>query len=348
MNRFLTLFAILALLLAPAGCAGPLRQQFDTYARTGDWARAEQDLRTAMQTHPDDPELAYLLGRVYGRQARFDEMARAFEASLSMSTRYAAEIDRYRDIFALEQRNHGVELYDRGEYEAAIRQLREIGTIRKGETRHLPVLGLCYAALDRTDEAERVLRRSAEVDADPTALAELVRLESLAGDTPAVIEFSRRLLDRDPDRLDILPALAAAYETEGKDAEAVETYRKILEAEPENRAALHDLARILARLGRPAEAVPVVEALVRLEPNDPAHRFTRCALLYDAERFEEALGCFEAYEAARPGDPETIEYLFVLNRALGHRDEARRLRDRLRAAGHADPPTADPRDGQDQ
>lgn len=321
--------ALLSLSLVLAGCAGPHRRQFDIYARTGDWAHAEHALRSALRADPGDPELYFLLGRVHGRQGAFADMARAFERSLSISTRYGDEIDRYRDIFALEQLNRGIELYGRGEYEAAVRELREVETIRNGETLHLPALGLCYVALGRIDEAERVLRIPAEVDGDETALAELVRLNALSGDSPGVIEFARRLLDVDPDRREVLPALAAAYEAEGMDGEAAGVYREILEAEPDNRPARYNLARVLARLGRPAEALPLVEELSRLEPDDPRHRYTICALLYDDGRFPDALECFEAYAAEHPGDRETVEYLYALNRALGRREEALRLRDRL-------------------
>jgi Flp pilus assembly protein TadD len=329
LTRFSAFIALFSLSLALTGCAGPHRRHFDIYARTGDWAQAEQTLRRALQTDPDDPELYFLLGQAHGRQGEFADMDMAFERSLSISARYGAEIDRYRDIFALERLNRGIELYDRGEYEAAVRELREIETIRKGETRHLPALGLCYIALGRTDEAERVLRIPAEVDGDETALAELVRLNALEGDSPEVIIFARRLLDRNPARREVLPALAAAYEAEGMDEEAAGAYREILEAEPENRSARYNLARILARLGRPAEALPHIEELARLEPDETRHRYTICALLYDDGRLPEALACFEAYAADHPGDRETIEYLYALNRALGRRDEARRLRDRL-------------------
>ncbi len=333
MNSSPVKIALIVLSLMSLSCSSYYRQKYDFYHRISDWEGAEKALQSGLVSDPGNPEIHFLLGQAYGHQGKYEEMDGAFRNSVSISSRYADEIDRYREYFVLEQLNRGIELYNRGSYREAAVELDRVGTIRGEETRHHKYLGLCYSRLGELETARDFLVMSVEQDGDLESSIELARVCDRLGDSEKVIEVTEGLLGSDPDRIDLLVLIAAAYEREVRYQEAISTYRRILELEPYDTSARYNLALLLSTTGRKEEAIPVVEELNRLEPENRRLRNTICSLLYDTGQYEESLSCFEEYMESYPDDREALEYMYILSRELERWDEARRIRAELDQEG---------------
>ncbi len=319
------------------GCASGHLREYELYSRLDDWESAEQSLRKELDEHPDNPELYYLLGRVSGNRGEFAELDAAFRKSLAISDIYAGDIEDQREFFVRETLNRGIEFYNGGDYLEASRVLEEVDTIREGESSHLPYLGICYSALGKDLDARRVLRLSTELNGDELSAEELVFVEQRLRDNAGVIEAGERFLQHSPGNLEVLSALAMAYQEESSDSEAIETYRNILRLDPGNTSARYNMILLLSGERRYQDAVSMLNDLEALEPDNTSLRFNACSLLYDAGRLEESLECFEEYEREYPGDPDALEYLFVLNTDLNRQDRLRELYrelSRLSRPGH--------------
>jgi len=326
LTRWFVEVILVFLLFSVPGCASYYRQQYDLYSRISDWEGAEQALREGLVSNPDDPEIYFLLGQVYGHRGKFTELDMAFNRSLAISKDLEGDIDRYREVTARQQVNRGIELYNQGQYQQAIDILSEVMTIRKDEPHHYQYLGLCYSALGEYEEAKQHLMLSMELNGDELSMLELTRLNHVMGDARGVIQVSERFLSRHKERIEILRPLAMAYESEGRYSEAVSTYREILKVDPDDQSARFNLALLLSRKGKTSEAIPLMEEFNDLEPGNPELRFKICSLLYETGRYEESLACFQEYSEDNPGDLEALEYLFVLNWNLGRWEDTRGLR----------------------
>jgi tetratricopeptide (TPR) repeat protein len=329
LNRSRVKIALVILSLVSLSCTSYYRQQYEFYNRINDWEAAEKTLCGGLESDPDNPEIHFLLGRVYGHWGKFEEMDTAFQRSLAISVRYKDKIERYREFFVLEQLNKGIELYNQGSYRYAVNELSWVGTISREETGHHKYLGLSYSRLEEFEMAKDFLVLSVDQNGDLESKEELARVYSRLSNSAGVIEVAEELLDTDPNRIDFLNLLASAYEGESLYSEAVSTYYRILELETYNTTARYNLALLLSRLGRKEEAVPIIVELSRLEPENRQIRNTICSLLYDIGKYEESLSCFMEYLDSYPDDVEAMEYMFILSRELNRWEEAKRLRAKL-------------------
>jgi tetratricopeptide (TPR) repeat protein len=326
LTRWYVEVILVFLLFSVPGCASYYRQQYDLYSRIGDWEGAEQALREGLVSNPNDPEIYFLLGQVYGHRGKYTELDMAFSRSLTISKDLEGDIDRYREVTARRQVNRGIELYNQGQYRQAIHVLSEVMKIRKDETQHYPYLGLCYSALGEYAESKRHLILSMELNGDELSMLELTRLNHVMGDSRGVIQVSERFLSHHTERIEILRPLAMAYESEGLYSDAVSTYREILKVDPDDQSARFNLALLLSKQGHTSEAIPLMEELKSQGLGDPELRFKICSLLYETGRYEASLVCFQEYSESNPGDLEALEYLFVLNWNLGRWGDIRGLR----------------------
>jgi len=336
---------ILLLSLLAISCVSHYSQKYDFYYRLNDWENAETDLRKDLTSDPDNPEIHFLLGQVYGHSGDFENMDRSFERASSISKRYVLEIDQFRELFDLEQLKKGLEAYNIGEFERAIEELRFIKNIKKDETRHHKFLGFAFSKLEQYEEARINLELAVDLTDDFEAKLELARVYDLTGESQGIIDITGEALESSPLDADLLTLRAMAYERLGLYSDAVSTYYDILQIDPQATTARHNLALLLSRTERQAEAIPIFEQLYRedtgnISGNDSL-KYTICSLLYETEQYQTCLACFKEYLLNNPGDREALEHLFVLNRKLQNWDDAKNIRQQLKRLGQTDPVNID-------
>jgi glycosyltransferase involved in cell wall biosynthesis len=113
--------------------------------RKGDFETAEHALAEALNSDPDDPELFYLRGMLYGSQFRFHEAVQAFKRTLAISSDHAAALFETGMIEMMLCRfNRASELFERAKrkkYRLAETNsyLREIQRVKKVSDARLSV-----------------------------------------------------------------------------------------------------------------------------------------------------------------------------------------------------------------
>lgn len=157
------------------------------------------------------------------------------------------------------------------------------------------------------------------------ALAE----ETTLGNPAAAIELYKRVLDRDPERLDALSQLARLQSTHGDPEGALATLqalRERSEGEQRTTAELGMVSLWIERLGRPHEALGTLEHLLDAAPQDPeVMRLVRAALSFDSARTEAAMLLERVAENAetREARAEMLQSLIDVSRGVAALGEAR-------------------------
>lgn len=163
-------------------------------------------------------------------------------------------------------------------------------------------------------------------------LAKAVALHQ-SGDTIGAIHYYEAVLAKQPERVEALSNLGAAYMKLGRFEEAIARYRKALVVAPEVVGVRLNLGLAFYKADRVDEAAPEFEAVIERSPQHPAATLllADCRLrMGDRQRVIELLSPLEA----QFGDDRLFAYL--LGTALietGDLDRGQRVIDRLFRAG---------------
>lgn len=212
-------------------------------------------------------------------------VGRTTEAVLHL--RLAADLEPEMRSLAL---NNIAEIHiQRGEYDQALRILREAASDERGQysSAIYTSMGHCHQALGQTDDAIRAYRESLQKEID---------------------------LGADLDRLDALTQLAKLYLGQGHIAEAEKTCTRALHLGAKNSSLLATYGQVLIRRGRYEEAVNALREAAAAHPNNPktVAIFKNLALAhYKQGQFSHATGLFRLGTILRPEpfasyDPEVL------------------------------------------
>lgn len=241
---------------------------------------------------PEDPTLAFFLGRALEEQERWAEAVRAFSAvdeqselglqavlhrarCLSRAGRsaeatalareaFAADPDCADCLVALAEAHR-----DGGELARAISLLE--GAAEVSPARILGALASLYLEAGRAEEAEAVLSRGLERFPESEALRfGLAAAFEKRGELEAALGQMRALLAQDPDHAEALNFIGYALAERGRDLDEAEALvRRALELSPGNGAFLDSLGWVLFKKGDFARAVEHLETARALLPREP-------------------------------------------------------------------------------
>ena len=160
--------------------------------------------------------------------------------------------------------------------------------------------------------------------ADPTTvlIAWALAEETTLANPAAAIELYKRVLDRDPERLDALGQLARLQSTHGDPEGALATLgslRERAEGEQRTTAELGMVSLWIERLGRPKDALPTLEHLLDVAPQDSeVMRLVRAALSFDDARAEAAMLLERVAESAETAEAraEMLASLLEVSRGV--------------------------------
>jgi len=140
-------------------------------------------------------------------------------------------------------------------------------------------------------------------------------------------DLLRKILDRNPDSLQVMNNFAVLLQTSGRSAEATEFYRKVLTLQPNNVIAINNLAWILCEeQGQYQQALQLVRQGLQKAPDYVDLIDTRGVIYYRLGEYDKAVHdftrCINLYPARAPS---VVASYFHLGRALislGQRNEA--------------------------
>jgi choline-sulfatase len=142
-------------------------------------------------------------------------------------------------------------------------------TIRENPKFAQPWLSLAavFVQEKKIDEATAAFRKVLEIDPDHTeALRGLGDLALVQGDVAAAATHYERVRELDPSDAGVLSKLGVVRMRTGHPDEAIALFRKAVDGNPKDAEALLYLAGALASTGRPAEAIPYFERALSAAP----------------------------------------------------------------------------------
>jgi Flp pilus assembly protein TadD len=257
-----------------------------------------------------NPRANYNLGRIHLQRGRIeealDELEKAvrlredyYEAWLALSVAYLRNGEPVRSRKSFERavqlepdRVRGYLLYaqalrEKGKGEQAIKVYKDALRLAPSDPRAYNGLGVTYAATGERRKALEIWKEGLENSpGSPEIISNLNAMKKrLAVDT--AIEKGKRYVQNKDFR-------AAAAQ-----------YRKALEMDPDNLNALNNLGAAYGMLGRSDEAIRLFRKVIELRPDSPqAYKNTGIMLFRTPGKRKESVFYFRRYLELAPGDPD--------------------------------------------
>ena len=138
------------------------------YIRNGEYARAKENLTTALELDPKSPEAHHAFGRLFQVEGDYDLAETHFKRAISLDRNFTQAQDTY-----------GAFLYGQERYEEAIEHLIIAADDRLYQNRAqvFENLGVCHAKLGNVDEAQSAFLRATQLNPKQSrALLELAEI----------------------------------------------------------------------------------------------------------------------------------------------------------------------------
>ena len=236
----------------------------------------------------------------------------------------------------------GRELFTRGEYERAEKELTLLVQAAAGDNRALAPalkeLGRAQAKAQKRDAALATLKRALQAAGSEAAaraeiyetITEVYRAEQRLG------ELVKQLEAEHPTDFARLSILGGLYEETGDAALAIATYKKALAQKPRHIDLRLKLVRLLQSQGDLDRAIAEYEGLIRAAPNNPQFVFEQCdALLQRGDRAR-ALRLLTELEARAGTDEDVLGRLADFYGRIGEGEKSLRILTRLASVATGD------------
>ncbi len=237
----------------------------------------------------------------------------------------------------------GRELFQRGEYEKAEGEFKDLVSAAAGDNRALAPalkdLGKAQAKAHKNQEALATLKKALQTAGQEAAVrAEIYETitEIYRADQQLPI-LIKQIEDERPSDFQRLAILGALYEETGDSAKALETYKKALAVNPRHIDLRLKMIRVLQSQGELDKAITEYEALIRAAPNNPQFVFDQCEALMQRGDRTRALKLLTELEARGSSDEEVLSRLADFYGRIGENEKSLKVLTRLSGIGTNDP-----------
>jgi tetratricopeptide (TPR) repeat protein len=267
-------------------CASTELTSAKLYYDQKNWAKAIEMLQADIQKNPKSDEGYYYLGRVYSELDSVDKMIEAFNNSLSISNKFAIQIEEYRGYQWGNNFNRGVNLYQRGNkttdedsskmyFDMAIEAYKKAIMLEPDSSDTYRSLAFVYLTTGRNEESIEPLNKLIELEQAEEGYQYLGELYYALG-ANLMNDFK---FDKNPQ--DSIKAMEY-YD------KAIVTLDEGLTKYPENSDMLNSKFNAYIGVGRMAEASSSAKALVEKEPDNKFHHYNYAYVLLKMGEYEEA------------------------------------------------------------
>ena len=274
-------------------------------------------------------------GAVSGDEAARLRSLGYLAGSAGGKTRFTAEDDPKRLVALDRQLHQVVDLYSRGDLAAAAALAREVVAARPEMSAGYEHLALILRQQERVGEAVAVLEEAlAHGAATPTLVRELGLALAELGRAEEAVRVLAPVAAPGED-LEAMNALAAAYYTGGRLAEAQAELERVLARDPGNVKALESLGAVALAAGRPRQAAAHLERALAANPGLPIAWNTLGVARYQLGEVPAALAAWERSAALDPRQFDALYNLGVVAAQAGERAKARAALERFLATAPA-------------
>lgn len=292
---------------------------------------AIQDMRTALEQAPRDPESLTLMAEAHEREGARELAGERLALAVEAANRAPAESLRYARFLMQDDRLGPAEsvvvdaLRLAPQNRDLLLMLGQIHLQRRDWTRANQVAGVLRGLGDqaadqmadsleatalrsqnRLDETIDLLRSMVAADnQNLRAVAGLVQTYVQAGDIEGAQAYVGEQLAADPTSIPLRMMQAGLHAVTDEPAAAEEIYRAIIAERPDYAQPYRTLFALLLAQGREAEAEAVLDQGIAALPEDAALAFTKASLLETRNDFDGAIAIYEALYA-RDSSSEVI------------------------------------------
>lgn len=284
--RIPTLLLLSAIAIGLVGCAAgdPNVEGAKLDLRNGDYEAALNNIETALETNPSNPE-AYLLRVEVLRQQyentpgaqpkrailaeTYDLMVSSFDRAAELLPAEDPRVDQARlAVWALGV-NAGNDIIRDPDADVteAIGYFRRTTELYPDSSQGYLGLGLSYLRDGNATEAIGPLAEGVEAAPDDAVLAYYYGRALVLADRPSeAITFLEGVQDRFPEDEDIQTMLLNAYSLAGETDRAIERYAEAVERQPDNGALRYNYGALLLQAERFDEAIVQLQTATELDP----------------------------------------------------------------------------------
>jgi tetratricopeptide (TPR) repeat protein len=289
----------------------------------GDWAGAEDLLRQALATRPDEVVLLDALGRLLKQQG---------------PARLGAAIECFRAVRAARPRLGvalGMALCEAGQAREGAAVLRDLVRNQPNNPELLVHLGCAVDQQKKPDEAETVFRKASALQPDSPLhyynLGIVLNRQKKLDEAAAAFRQAVALQPAYADAYCVLGAILARQQKLGK---AEDAFRQALRFRPEDAVAHYSFGVLLAGQKRLREAEAAYRIALRIQPDFPMAVYNLGMLLEVENRPDEAAAAYREAVRLQPAYAEAHNNLGVL---LFKQDRPSQAEEAFRAALHHNP-----------
>ncbi len=227
------------------------------YFKMGDYEKAVESFKAAIQRNERDEASLLALARTYGEMGKFKEALAGYERALTLNPDDSAALNN----IAVALMKLGAWQKARETLELAVRQSSPL----KESYYHL---GVCYQREQRLDQAAAQFRKAIEID-DKFAAAhyDLGAIYARQGKESVAIEEFRKALAARPDFAEPHFNLGALYARSGNLKAAALEFQKAIQIRPDFAEAYYNLGTVYSMQAQWDEAIAQYKKAVSIRPD---------------------------------------------------------------------------------
>ena len=333
------------------GQASVAKRSGKLYINQRQYDKALEQYAIAAEGRPDDSEVQYYLGWLYGQKELFEEMNEHYDLATDKKWKKKVAADR-KELWT-RYYNLGVKGMNAQKFEFAVEQFNLAITINPKEADAFEGLAITHLNAGNSDEGIETYKKALELNPEKAqsffnvggALMNANRVEEALemfqkghavdpeeinilqnmaiaqyrlGDKEGASESAEKALaiaGDDPKILNIAAQIFLQAENFEKAAEILE---KVIELQPENKDALFNLALAYRQLGKGDQALDFFQKSVEANPDDVDSWYQLGLLADKIESFDRAV---EAFAKVTELQPDNARAWAALSRAYARKSE---------------------------
>lgn len=237
--------------------------------RSGNLPEAARLFRTVIKSQPQDAQVMYLLGIIYGQLGNYDSSMQYLKRSLQLNP---SDANIYFALGLITQLSGGSD--------ESIDYFQKSLSLSPNNSEACKHLGNIFKEREQFDGAVIYYQKALQIDPKPadvdTVYHNLGMSFQAKGLVSEAIECYRKAIQANPDLLMAHNNLGIVLQEKGLFEEASACYQKALLINPRSAETYYNLGVLLQRQGKRDEASAAYTAAINIRPDYVAARWARC------------------------------------------------------------------------
>jgi len=243
------------------------------YINEGNYDKAIEQCKLAIEQTPENPDAYYVLGQAYGSKKMYKEKNDAYNKSLELSNKYSAAIekDKSKHWFTIFQ--EGVNFINQGNMEEAADKFKIAIELVPDMIDAYKNLAYTYTQMNDNSSAIETYIKAVKIDSTDLELQNFLGVLYYQNkDYNNAIKILKKILSKaDPQTKiyqDALYNLAYSYDLNGEADKAIETYENALTSSPNDKDLMFNMGRLYFIQEKYDKAIESFQKVSELDPND--------------------------------------------------------------------------------